>query len=47
MDGNIFNTKGKPVGSVLGSSIFDLSGKKLYELKGPKSIGCPANSSVT
>jgi hypothetical protein len=34
MDGNIFNTKGKHVGSVIGSAIFDLSGKKLYELKG-------------
>jgi hypothetical protein len=36
MESNIFNTKGKRVGSVIGSAIFDLSGKKLYELKGTK-----------
>jgi hypothetical protein len=34
MDGNIFNTKGKHVGSVIGAAIFDLAGQKLYELKG-------------
>ena len=36
MESNIFNTKGKRVGSVIGSAIFHLSGKKLYELKGTK-----------
>jgi len=34
MDGNIFDTKGRRVGSVIGTAILDLSGKKLYELKG-------------
>jgi hypothetical protein len=36
MDGNIFNTKGRPVGTVIGTAILDLTGKKLYELKGSK-----------
>ena len=34
MDGNILNTKGRHVGSVIGTAIFDLAGKKLYDLKG-------------
>jgi hypothetical protein len=34
MDGNIFNSRGNRVGTVLGPSIFDLRGQKLYDLKG-------------
>lgn len=34
MDGIIFNSRGNRVGTVLGPSIFDLSGQKLYDLKG-------------
>jgi hypothetical protein len=34
MDSNIFNTKGRHVGSVIGTAIFDPAGKKLYDLKG-------------
>jgi hypothetical protein len=34
MDGRIFNSTGDHVGTVLGPSIFDRSGQKLYDLKG-------------
>ena len=34
MSGSIFNSKGVLVGIVVGSEIFDPSGKKLYNLKG-------------
>ena len=34
MDGNIFNSRGERVGTVLGPSIFDLRGQRIYELKG-------------
>ena len=34
MDGNIFNSRGDQVGAVVGPAIFDLSGRKLYNLKG-------------
>jgi hypothetical protein len=34
MNGNIFNSEGIHVAVVLGPNIFDLSGKKLYTLKG-------------
>jgi hypothetical protein len=34
MDGNIFNSRGVLVAIVIGSSIFSLSGKKLYDLRG-------------
>ena len=33
MDGNIFNTRGVHVAIVRGPAIFDLKGKKLYDLK--------------
>jgi hypothetical protein len=33
MDGIIFNSRGNRVGTVLGPSIFDLRGQKLYDLK--------------
>jgi coproporphyrinogen III oxidase len=36
MDGNIFNSKGVHVATVLGSSIYGLRGQKLYDLKGTK-----------
>ena len=34
MNGNILNSDGIRVGVVLGPNIFDLTGKKLYTLKG-------------
>ena len=34
MDGNILNSEGIHVAVVLGPNIFDLTGKKLYTLKG-------------
>jgi hypothetical protein len=34
MDGNIFNSRGVHVATVLGSSIFSLKGQKLYDLRG-------------
>jgi hypothetical protein len=34
VDGTIFNSKGVHVGMVLGPSIFDPRGRKLYDLKG-------------
>jgi hypothetical protein len=34
VNGRIFNSRGELVGFVLGSTIFDLKGKKLYGLKG-------------
>ncbi len=34
MDGNIFNSSGKPVATVKGSSVYDLKGNKLYNLRG-------------
>jgi hypothetical protein len=34
MNGNILNSEGIHVGVVLGPNIFDLTGKKLYTLKG-------------
>jgi hypothetical protein len=36
MDGNILNSEGIRVGVVLGPNIFDLTGKKLYTLRGAK-----------
>ena len=36
MDGNIFNSRGVRVATVLGSSIFSLRGQKLFDLKGTK-----------
>jgi hypothetical protein len=36
MDGNIFNSQGLHVATVVGSSIFSLRGKKLYDLRGTK-----------
>jgi hypothetical protein len=40
---NIFNSEGIHVGIVDGQVIFDLSGKKLYDLKGVTSTACPVN----
>ena len=34
MDGNIFNSRGERVGTVLGPSIFDLRGQRIYDLRG-------------
>jgi hypothetical protein len=34
VSGNIFDSRGIHVGLVIGSEIFDLAGKKLYDLKG-------------
>ena len=34
MNGRVFNSKGVYVGVVIGPEIFDLSGKKLYDLRG-------------
>jgi hypothetical protein len=34
MDGNKFNSEGMHAAVVRGTSIFDLSGKKLYDLRG-------------
>jgi hypothetical protein len=34
VNGNILNSEGIRVGVVLGPNIFDLTGKKLYDLKG-------------
>lgn len=34
MAGNIFNSQGTCVAVVIGSEIYDLAGKKLYDLKG-------------
>ena len=34
MSGNIFNSKGVHVASLVGPEIFNLSGKKLYDLRG-------------
>jgi hypothetical protein len=34
VSGNILNSKGIPVAVVHGHEIFDLKGKKLYDLKG-------------
>jgi hypothetical protein len=36
MDGNIFNSSGDRVGTVMGGEIFGLKGQKLYDLKGSK-----------
>ena len=36
MDGNIFNSRGVRVATVLGSSIFSLRGQKLFDLRGTK-----------
>ena len=36
MDGNIFNSEGHHVAMVRGTVIFDLSGNKLYDLRGQK-----------
>jgi hypothetical protein len=36
MDGNIFNSRGVRVATVLGSSIFSPKGEKLYDLRGTK-----------
>ena len=41
MDGNIFNSQGVRVAIVLGPAIFDLKGKKLYDLTGITSTGFP------
>jgi hypothetical protein len=34
MNGNIFNSRGAHVATVIGSSIFNLRGQKLYDLRG-------------
>jgi hypothetical protein len=34
VNGNIFNSKGVHVGTVIGDAIFGLLGQKLYDLKG-------------
>jgi hypothetical protein len=34
MNGNIFNSRGVRVATVIGSSIFSLRGEKLYDLRG-------------
>ena len=34
MNGNIFNSRGARVATVIGSSIFSLRGEKLYALRG-------------
>jgi hypothetical protein len=34
VSGNIFNSRGALVGIVVGSEIFDPTGRKLYDLKG-------------
>jgi hypothetical protein len=36
MNGNIFNSQGVHVATVIGSSIFGRGGQKLYDLKGTK-----------
>jgi sporulation protein YlmC with PRC-barrel domain len=36
VSGNIFNSKGVHVGTVMGDAIFGLLGQKLYDLKGSK-----------
>jgi hypothetical protein len=36
MNGNIFNSRGVHVATVIGSSIYGLRGQKLYDLKGTK-----------
>jgi hypothetical protein len=43
VSGNIFNSRGIHVGLVIGSEIFDLAGKKLYDLKGSTYIVRSAN----
>jgi hypothetical protein len=43
--GHIFNSRGIHVAVVVGSEIFDLTGKKLYDLKGLTSIVRLANRS--
>jgi hypothetical protein len=43
MNGNILNSEGIHVAVVHGHEIFDLSGKKLYDLKGVNIYACPVN----
>jgi len=44
VSGNIFNSKGVHVASLVGPEIFNLSGKKLYDLRGVNTR--PVNWSV-
>jgi hypothetical protein len=34
VSGNIINSKGTSVGTIIGSAIFDLNGQKLYAVRG-------------
>jgi hypothetical protein len=43
VDGNILNSRGTHVGLVVGSSIFDLRGNKIYDLKGTNGRALMAN----
>lgn len=43
MDGNIFNSRGIHVAIVRGPIIFDLKGKKLYDLKGIRRTHRPSS----
>jgi hypothetical protein len=47
VDGNILNSRGAHVGMVVGSSIFDLRGQKIYDLKVPTFTNSLVNWSVT
>jgi hypothetical protein len=40
MDGNIFNSSGAHVAIVRGPTIFDLKGRKLYDLRGARDRWC-------
>jgi hypothetical protein len=40
MDGNIFNSQGVHVALVRGSTIFSLSGQKLYDLRASTYTNC-------
>jgi hypothetical protein len=44
--GNILNSKGLRIGVESGASIFDLSGKRVYDLKGVNTIVSPASWSA-
>jgi hypothetical protein len=41
VDGNIFNSNSVHVGQVIGREVFDLKGKKLYDLRGVNLTGPP------
>ena len=46
MDGKIFNSDGQYVANIRANGIYDLAGKKLYDLRGQKSTSQRANSWV-